>query len=564
MDDGPSDIGQIQIQADGPYRASGSVPLRDKQIVFSEYEESLTWRTGPSLAAGDEYELCRCGNSENKPFCDGSHQRTGFDGTETAPADDYESRNRPYPGTGITVHDYRALCIHAAFCTNRLTDVWKMSHQTADTVVRSQMIGMIERCPSGALTYEIDGDVNEPDLPREISVVADGPLWVTGGIPVIRSDGTRLETRSRVTLCRCGRSANKPLCDGSHKQPTEEVDKKAAPKRARAQGALGRIMATIDDVTVTDSLAVAVCLALAASSPLDIRFTGTDVDEQERVLDKVSEWVLESGVAAEDLTTSAGAGADSIATAAEELDAGLIVVGRGGPKPSRLVHRLASRAPCDVLVVGTQDRDLRRLYQQILVATDGSPTADRAARRGYHLARILGSSVDLVFVGHPATGKIITADTVAGYGEDVPTQVDILTGDAAGRIVGAAASGAADLVVVGNKGLTGLRGSLLDSVPKHVLDGVMADALICRTVRQVGSQLERGEGGIIERHGESLAAYVDDAGELHTMSARCTHLGCLVEWNSTDKAFDCPCHGSRFSPEGDVLSGPATRPLPPA
>jgi CDGSH-type Zn-finger protein/nitrite reductase/ring-hydroxylating ferredoxin subunit len=563
MGDDPNEAAEIHVVPDGPYRVGGAIPLREKRILYSEYEESLTWRTDSLIPTDAEYELCRCGNSDNKPFCDGSHERTGFDGTETASDLSYAERSRAYPGTGIVVHDYRELCVHAAFCTNRLTDVWKLSHQTEDTVLRSQMIGMIERCPSGALSYEIDEAINEPDLPREISVVADGPLWVTGGIPVIRSDGTALEVRNRVTLCRCGRSGNKPLCDGSHKH-SEERAASPEPKRGSTEGSLGRIVTTVDEVTVTDSLAVAVSLALVASSPLDILYTGAAAGDQDRVLEEVSAWVLQSGIAAEGLTTGVAPDVDSIAAVAEEVDAGLIVVGRGGPKPTPAVHRLAHRAPCDLLVIGDADRDLRRLFQRILIATDGSPTADRAARRGYHLGRLLGSSVDLVFVGHPATGRIITEDTIAVYGEEVPTQVDILTGDAAGRIVRAAHTGAAQLVVVGNKGLTGLRGSFLDSVPKKILDGVTGDVLICRTVRQAGSQLEPGEGGIIERHGEALAAYVDDRGELHTMSARCTHLGCVVEWNSGDKTFDCPCHGSRFGPSGEVVAGPASRPLPPA
>ena len=79
-------------------------------------------------------------------------------------------------------------------------------------------MAMIERCPSGALSYEVEGDAVEPDLPIEVSVVPNGPLWVTGGIPVERSDGEPVEVRNRVGLCRCGQSNNKPLCDGSHKE----------------------------------------------------------------------------------------------------------------------------------------------------------------------------------------------------------------------------------------------------------------------------------------------------------------------------------------------------------
>ena len=107
--------------------------------------------------------------------------------------------------------------MHAGFCGNRVSNVWKMAGTTDDTVVRAQVMAMIERCPSGALTFEVDGEVIEPDLPVGIAVMLDGPLWVTGGIPIERADGEPMETRNRVTLCRCGASANKPLCDGSHK-----------------------------------------------------------------------------------------------------------------------------------------------------------------------------------------------------------------------------------------------------------------------------------------------------------------------------------------------------------
>jgi hypothetical protein len=93
-----------------------------------------------------------------------------------------------------------------------------MTRQTEDTAVRAQVIAMVERCPSGALTYsvaEAEPDV-EPDLSGGIAVTPDGPLWVTGGVMVERSDGKPLESRNRVTLCRCGASKTKPLCDGAH------------------------------------------------------------------------------------------------------------------------------------------------------------------------------------------------------------------------------------------------------------------------------------------------------------------------------------------------------------
>ncbi len=93
-----------------------------------------------------------------------------------------------------------------------------MTSETADTGDRSQVVAMVERCPSGALTYSLPGapgDV-EPPLAAGIAVVDDGPLWVTGSVPVTRADGQPLEARARMTLCRCGASSNKPLGDGSH------------------------------------------------------------------------------------------------------------------------------------------------------------------------------------------------------------------------------------------------------------------------------------------------------------------------------------------------------------
>jgi nitrite reductase/ring-hydroxylating ferredoxin subunit len=74
-------------------------------------------------------------------------------------------------------------------------------------------------------------------------------------------------------------------------------------------------------------------------------------------------------------------------------------------------------------------------------------------------------------------------------------------------------------------------------------------------------EIEKGEGAILRRRGRPIAAYRDARGELHERSAVCTHLGCIVHWNPTEKSWDCPCHGSRFDPKGEVVNGPATKPL---
>ncbi len=76
------------------------------------------------------------------------------------------------------------------------------------------------------------------------------------------------------------------------------------------------------------------------------------------------------------------------------------------------------------------------------------------------------------------------------------------------------------------------------------------------------SEIPRGEARIVQVNGEDVAAYHDEKGEFHTVSATCTHLGCQVHWNSAERSWDCPCHGSRFGVDGAVLNGPATRALP--
>ncbi len=74
-------------------------------------------------------------------------------------------------------------------------------------------------------------------------------------------------------------------------------------------------------------------------------------------------------------------------------------------------------------------------------------------------------------------------------------------------------------------------------------------------------ELKPGEGAIIKEGLSHLAVYRDDNGQLYSSSAVCTHLGCVVQWNSAQKTFDCPCHGSRFSGKGEVICGPAIRNL---
>ncbi len=214
------EIQRITVRPNGPYTVRGRIPLVIKSPVFSEHGEPLTWKKEAVLSTERVYFLCRCGQSSTKPFCDGIHARIGFDGIETADTSPIADRVTTHTGEKIVIKDDRSICDRSGFCGNRVTDVWKMIQQSDNTQIREQIMAMVEKCPSGALSYALDtdGEILEPDLPKEVAVIPDGPLWISGGIPVTRSDGQPLETRNRVTLCRCGASTNKPLCDGKHKQ----------------------------------------------------------------------------------------------------------------------------------------------------------------------------------------------------------------------------------------------------------------------------------------------------------------------------------------------------------
>jgi len=87
----------VRVQPDGPYVVRGT-PLVRRRQVHSEHGEPMTWQTVEQLETREVYALCRCGGSADKPFCDGTHAREGFDGTETAPAGPYADRARPMPG----------------------------------------------------------------------------------------------------------------------------------------------------------------------------------------------------------------------------------------------------------------------------------------------------------------------------------------------------------------------------------------------------------------------------------------------------------------------------------
>jgi CDGSH-type Zn-finger protein len=211
---------RVRISEDGPYEVTGSPPLVHTAQVETEFGEPIGWEEPTPIDASGEFDLCRCGRSSRKPFCDASHETARFDGKEVADRRPRAERARVLAGDGVVMTDDISLCTHAGHCADRFTDVWEMIRKTSDPVVRARLQHMVELCPSGRIAHAstIDADPVEPEFEPSIGVIRDGPLWVLGGIPVESSDGTTYEVRNRVTLCRCGRSNNKPFCDGTHRE----------------------------------------------------------------------------------------------------------------------------------------------------------------------------------------------------------------------------------------------------------------------------------------------------------------------------------------------------------
>src|SRR6266581_67133 len=175
-------------------------------------------------ADGVEYErrnratLCRCGASNNKPFCDGTHAAIGFSGRNTA--DPGKDKRESYAGKRITILDNRAICAHAGFCTDELKSVFRMREEPwidPDGAAVEKIIATVKKCPSGALSYAIDGvEAEALERPPMITVTDNGPYAVTGGIELMGVKFGQGASTEHYTLCRCGASKNKPFCDGSH------------------------------------------------------------------------------------------------------------------------------------------------------------------------------------------------------------------------------------------------------------------------------------------------------------------------------------------------------------
>jgi CDGSH-type Zn-finger protein len=213
---------EVRVTENGPYVVTGGVPLAEQIIRVDDDNQCHGWKEGKKYPEQESYSLCRCGKSVNKPFCTGMHAVTKFNGEETASRKPYLEQAGVVEGPELNLTDAGELCAGARFC-HRAGGTWKLTEQSSDPEARKTAIEEACDCPSGRLVaWDKEGNAIEPGFEPSIGLVKDtqagkdGPLWVRGGIPVESADGETYEVRNRVTLCRCGKSSNKPFCDGSH------------------------------------------------------------------------------------------------------------------------------------------------------------------------------------------------------------------------------------------------------------------------------------------------------------------------------------------------------------
>ena len=214
---------KITVTRNGPYHVEGSLPLAMQTIVADDEGGSRDWEQGEPIEAEATYDLCRCGHSSNKPFCDKTHLKIKFDGTEVASRENYVDQVEVFEGPVLDLTDAQPLCASGRFCDPD-GSIWRLIEKTDDPKFRKLVERMAGNCPSGRLVVwdKSTGEPVEPQFEQSIGLVEDpvagvsGPLWVRGGVTIQSADGQAYEVRNRVTLCRCGASNNKPFCDGSH------------------------------------------------------------------------------------------------------------------------------------------------------------------------------------------------------------------------------------------------------------------------------------------------------------------------------------------------------------
>lgn len=200
-------------------------PIDGGPLLVRGVDRLTRYPDGKSFEAGESVALCRCGGSKNKPFCDGTHSSIGFSSAKE-PDRAHDKRER-LEGDGIEVLDNRGVCAHAGRCTDGLPSVFRLGQEPfidAKASSAKDIAATIRQCPSGALSYSIDGvEHSERGGEPSAAFVSAGPYVFSGGA-ALQAELGEGATTDHFTLCRCGASKNKPFCSGAHWNVTFDED----------------------------------------------------------------------------------------------------------------------------------------------------------------------------------------------------------------------------------------------------------------------------------------------------------------------------------------------------
>nr|NIO19970.1 iron-binding protein [Candidatus Aenigmarchaeota archaeon] len=122
---------KIVISSNGPYLVYGGLPLAKEIIVPDSEGTPIRWKKGETYPTRENYRLCRCGKSQNKPYCDQTHRTIEFDGTETTSKKPYREQARRISGPDLILTDVESLCALARFC-DRALGVWQLTRESDD------------------------------------------------------------------------------------------------------------------------------------------------------------------------------------------------------------------------------------------------------------------------------------------------------------------------------------------------------------------------------------------------------------------------------------------------
>ena len=172
---------------------------------------------GSSIPMKKNHFFCRCGQSKKQPGCDGTHKKNGFSDKKEITKELLQH----YEGQHIDITFNRSICSGAAQCVEKFPHIYSSEGSTnwifPNKGTKEEIIQSIKNCPSGALSYEINGNTPKESYDKpQLHIVKKGPLHIQGNVTLENIDFSVHANKEKYSLCRCGASQNKPFCDYSH------------------------------------------------------------------------------------------------------------------------------------------------------------------------------------------------------------------------------------------------------------------------------------------------------------------------------------------------------------